>query len=191
MRQKMILMAAMCLLLSAVAAFAQTKTDFSGDWTLDVSKSKLPEMMHVESGTMKVTQTDKDINIVTDFKRAAAPEGAGGGNGGGMRGAGGGMGRGGGGMMGGSGTMTYTLDGKETSVEAGGQMGGTVKLKSKWDKEKLKLNSTRNISTPMGEMAIITRETWEIVDGGNALKIKREMETPRGAQTSELYFTKQ
>ena len=185
MKQRMILMAVTCVLMSAIAAFAQTKTDFSGDWTLDVSKSKLPEMNRIESGTMKVTQTDKNITVVTDFKRAPRPEGAGGGNGGTRQG---GAGRGG--MMGGSGTTTYTLDGKETSAEAGGQMGGTIKLKSGWDGAKLKLTSTRSINTQMGEMTITTKETWEIVDGGKALKLTREMETPRGSQTSEMYFTK-
>ncbi len=183
MKQKMILMAAACVLLSAVAAFAQTGADFSGDWTLDVSKSKLPEMMRIESGTMKVTQTDKDVTVVTDLKRAPRPEGAGGGGMG--RGAGGGMGQGGGNQ-----SITYTLDGKEASVEAGGQMGGTVKLKTKWDGAKLKLTSTRNLNTQMGEMTITTKETWEIVDGGKALKLIRETETPRGSQTAEMYFTK-
>lgn len=190
MKQKMILTAVACLLLSAIGAYAQTKPDFSGDWTLDAGKSKL-ERMRIESGTMTVAQTDKDITFSTDFKRAPRPEGdnAGGGNGG-MR-QGGGMGRGG--MMGGGNIkMTYTLDGKETSVDMPGAQGATsaAKLKSKWDGGKLKLTSVRTFNTPNGEVTTTTKETWEMVDGGKALKVTRETESPRGAQTNEFYYTK-
>jgi hypothetical protein len=182
MKRTAFLMAVACLLLSAVAAFAQTKTDFSGDWTLDVSKSKLDERQRIESGTMKVTQTDKDITFLTDFKRAPRPEAAGGGNGGGM---------GRGGMMGGSQSVTYTLDGKETtSAIGGGQMTGSAKMQSKWDGGKLMLTSVRTFNTPNGEMTSTLKETWEIVDGGKALKVTRISESPRGNQTSEFYYTK-
>ena len=183
MKQRMILMAVACLLLSAVAAFAQSKPDFSGEWTLDVSKSKVN---NIESGTMTVTQTDKDITFKTDFKRAPRPEGdsAGGGNGGGMR-AGGGRG------MGGNQPITYTLDGKEVTREiGGGQMTGTAKMKADWDGAKLNFTSIRTFNTPNGEVTSTLKETWELVDGGKALKVTRVTESPRGTQNSEFYYTK-
>lgn len=181
MKQKMILMAAACLLLSAIAAFGQTKTDFSGDWTLDVSKSKVN---NIESGTIKVTQTDKEFTYTPDFKRAPRPEGAAGG-GGGM---GGGMGRG----MGQAQPLTYSLDGKETTADLPGPQGTTSKasLKAEWDGGKLKLSSKRTINTPNGEMTVTINETWEIIEDGKALKRIVESQSPRGAQTAEFYFTK-
>lgn len=175
MTRTVILAAAACLLLAAASAFAQTKTDFSGDWTLDMSKSKIN---NVESGSMNVTQNDNAITFKIDFKRAQQSEG------------GGGMGRGG--MMGGNQAMTYSLDGKETSMEVPGPQGttATAKLKSKWDGAKLKLTSTRSFNTQMGEITVTTKETWELLDGGKALKIIRDMETPRGTQTNEFYYTR-
>ena len=187
MKQRLFLPVLALVFLSAVAAFAQTKTDFSGNWTLDVSKSKLDERMRIESGTMNVTQTDKDITFKTDFKRTPRPEGAGG-NGGGQ---GGGRGMGGG-MPGGNQPSTYTLDGKETTTEiGGGQMTGTAKMKSSWDGSKLNLTSVRTFNTQMGEMTATQKETWELVDGGKALKVSRSTESPRGNQSSEFYYTKQ
>jgi hypothetical protein len=186
MKQKTILMAVACLLLSAVAAFAQSKTDFSGEWTLDVSKSKLPEMMRIEGGTIKVTQTDKDISYITDFKRTPRPEGAAGG------GQGGGGGRGMGGGTAAPQIVKYTLDGKETTVETPGPQGTTIpaKLTSSWDGGKLKLTSVRTFNTPNGEMTATQKETWEVVDGGKGLKVVRETESPRGNQTAEFYYAK-
>lgn len=205
MKKVSVIAAFFCLLFSASALFAQSKAaSFTGTWELDLAKSKLDERNRVESMTLNVTQTDKDIKVETNSKRPPRPEGAarptgdpnggGGGNGGGMRpgGMGGGMGRGG--MMGDNGTKTYTLDGKETSMQMempAGMPASSVMLKSKMEKDgKLKLMSTRNFDTPNGQMSIKTTETWELVDGGKGLKVTRDVESPRGTQTSEMYFTK-
>jgi hypothetical protein len=181
MKQKTIFMALACLLLSAVAVFAQSKTDFTGEWTLDVSKSKLPEMRRIESGSLTVKQTDKDISVDASFKRAANPEAvAAAGNGGGNRGGGGNQ------------ALTYTFDGKETSVDVPGPQGTTTqaKLKSGWDGAKLKLTSTRSFTTQMGDVTVTMTETWESVEDGKALKVTRVTQTPRGDQTAEFYYTK-
>jgi hypothetical protein len=188
MKKTFFLAAFICLL--AVSAFAQDKkaTDFSGAWTLDVSKSTLGERSRVESMTMTVTQTDKDIKVETATKRLPPPDGAnqGGGQGGGM---GRGMGRGG--FGGGDGTNTYTLDGKESTTEIDGPMGKVpVKLKAERDGGKLKLSSSRTINTPNGEISITTKETWSLSDDGKTLTVKRDMESPRGTNSTELVFTK-
>lgn len=188
MKQKVFLMAAAFVLLSAAVVFAQTKTDFSGNWTLDVSKSKLDERQRIESGTMNVTQTDKDITFKTDFKRTPRPDN-GGGNAG--TGQGGGMGRGGR-IGGGNQAITYTLDGKEVTSQTGsGDRTGTAKTQSKWDGGKLNLTSVRSFTTPNGEMTTTLKENWELVDGGKGLKVHRETESQRGNQTSDYYYTKQ
>ena len=183
MKQKVFLMAVACVLLSAVAAFAQTKTDFSGSWTLDVSKSKVN---NIESGTLTVTQTANDITVKTDFKRTPRPDG-----GGGTPPAGGGQGGGMGRMGGAQPPTTYTLDGKEVSAPfSAGQMSGTSKLQSSWDGSKLNLSSTRTFTGPNGDVTTTQKESWELVDGGKGLKVHRESESPRGSQTSDFYYTK-
>jgi len=187
MKKSIFLTAMFCLL--AISAFAQDKkaTDFSGNWTLDVSKSKLDERARIESMTLNVSQTGKELKVESATKRAARPEG---------ETPGGGMGRGEGGRMGGGfggdGAAVYSLDGKETTAPvSGGQASGVTTTKAEFDKDnKLKVTSTRKISSPMGDFTFTTKETWEITDGGKTLKIVREMETRRGNATSEMVFTK-
>jgi hypothetical protein len=171
-----------CLLaISAVTAQDKKAADFSGKWELDLTKSKLDERARIEAMTMTVAQTEKEIKIETQTKRAARSDS----DSGGMRAGGG---RGG---FGGDATMTYSLDGKETTVNQETPMGAIpVKLQAKTDEGKLKLASSRTLNTPMGEMTVTSKETWELVDGGKGLIVKRETQTPRGAQTVEMYFTK-
>jgi hypothetical protein len=173
----------LCLLaISGVTAQDKKAADFSGKWELDLAKSKLDERARIEAMTMTVTQTEKEIKIETATKRAARPES----DGGGMR-----PGGGRGGYGGGDAAMTYSLDGKETTVNQETPMGAIpVKLQAKTDEGKLKLASSRTLNTPMGEMTVTSKETWELVDGGKGLIVKRETQTPRGAQTMEMYFTK-
>lgn len=186
MKKILVLPAMICLL--AVFAMAQDKkaADFSGKWTLDASKSKLDERMRVESMTLTVTQTDKEIKVETATKRAPLPEGENPG-GGGMRQGGGGRGG-----FGGDGTTVYSLDGKETTVNQESPMGAIpVKLKAKNEGAgKLTLSSSRTFNSQMGEVTMTTTESWELVDGGKGLKVKRETSSPRGTQVMEMYFTK-
>ena len=181
MKKTIFLTAIICL--SAISAFAQKKADFSGSWTLDTTKSKLDERARIESMTMTVTQTDKDIKVETTTKRIPPPADAqGNGQGGGMR-------RGGG--FGGDGTTTYTLDGKETKITQQTQMGEIpVMLKAKIDEGKLKLNQSRTFNSPMGEVSMTTKETWTLAEDGKTLTVKRDTESPRGTNSSEMVFTK-
>ncbi len=183
MRKLLFLTAAVCLF--AVAAFAQDKKpNFSGTWSIDVSKSKLGDRNSIESQTLTVTQTDKDIKVATATKRIAPPAGAptGGPPGGRM---------GGGGMGGGDSTNTYTLDGKETTVEVESPMGKVpVKLTGKLDGGKLSLASSRTINSQMGEMTIINKETWSLSADGNTLTVDAESTSPRGTNTTQKVYTK-
>lgn len=195
MKKTFFLTAFICLL--AISAFAQNKTtDFSGTWELDAAKSKLDERLRVESMTMTVTQTAKDLTIATQTKRAPRPEGGMGNGrpegappmGGGMGGRRGGMG---GGMMGGDMTTTYSLDGKETTAPSpGGQMGGVATLKAEMSGANLKLTSSRSFEGPMGEVKIKNEENWSLSADGKTLTVKREQSTPRGNMSSELIFVK-
>jgi hypothetical protein len=123
MKMNFMLAAVFSLFVLAFAASAQDKaTNFSGTWNLDVAKSKLDERAHIETQTLTVTQTGKDLKVETATRHTPPPadkekqDGGKGGDGGRM---GGGGGRMRGGMMGGGdGTRTYTLDGKETKKES-------------------------------------------------------------------------
>lgn len=188
MKKTIFMTALVCLF--AFAAFGQsTTTNFSGNWTLDKTKSKLDERMRVESITVNVTQTAETIKVETSTKRLPPPADAGnaqmrpgGGMGGGMRG----------GFGGGDGTTVYNLDGKESTSEVDGPMGKMpVKLKAELGSgSTLKLTSTRTFNGPNGEMTMTTRETWTLSADGKTLTVVRESESPRGTNTSEMVFTK-
>ncbi len=101
------------------------------------------------------------------------------------------MGRGGG-LGGGDSKLTYSLDGKETSVDQTSPMGTIpVKLKAKAEDKKLKLSQSRTISGQMGEMTLTTKEEWSLSTEGKTLTVSRESTTPRGTNSSTMVFTKQ
>ncbi len=151
------------------------------------------------------------------FPGGGLPGGGGGLPGGGGPGGGGGF-PGGGGAGGGSGIpkeavmgmalrvttpkATYTLDGKETVQEmearegAGGQSsqpGGSLALKASWKKggKLLELQSTRKFDTPEGERKTASKDYWELSGDGQALTVKRTIDTPMGMEQVKLIFTKQ
>lgn len=184
MKKTILLMALLCL--SAIGIFAQGSPDFSGNWTLDKSKSKLPENSRIESMTIKATQTAGDLTVETATKQEPRPEGAGGG----MGGQGGGRGMGGG-MMGGNGKSVFKLDGSETTTEVETRMGKMpVKSKATLSASGLETMTSRTFNTPNGEMTMTTKENWTLADGGKTLKIVRTSTSPRGETTSEMVFTK-
>lgn len=160
--------------LFALGAFAQSKPDYSGEWTLDVSKSKVN---NIESMTVKAAQTADGIKVESEVKRTPNP------NGGGQ-----GPGRG----MGGPTSFTYTF-GKETTVEVDGPGGNKVpvKLKAELADGKLKLSTVRTFTNQNGEaMTLPTNDEWVLSDGGKTLTISRTSTSPRGEMTSTMVFTK-
>lgn len=177
---------AIVLCISAVSGLAQGGTNFSGTWSLDTAKSKLDERARVESMTLTVSQTDKELKIETATKRLPPPADT---PTGGM-GRGGGLGRGGG-FGGGDGTTVYNLDGKETTVEVEGPMGKMpVKYKASIDGGKANLSSSRTFSGQMGEVSITTKETWSLSADGKTLTVEREQNSPRGTTATTLVFVK-
>ena len=133
MKKLLLLMCAVGLF--AFSAFAQGKANYAGTWTLDKANSKLGQRMAIESMTWTVSQTGKELKIVSEVKLPEpkimpAPAGAppAGAPGTGQRpagmppmGGGRGMGRGFGGS--GDGTTVYSLDGRETVAEIEGGVG--------------------------------------------------------------------
>ena len=162
----------LCIIGATSIILGQTSTGFSGTWELDKGKSQsLPRMWeNVEGVTLVVTQDDKKLTVETKIK-------------------------GGGGGPGGFGpqTLSYNLDGSETTAEMGGRMPSKAALKAKWldGTKALELTTVRNLNFQGNEVTITTKERWELAEGGKALKINRTSESPRGTQESTLLFNKQ
>ncbi len=164
-----------CLCFQAVVAVFAATPNFAGNWELDVSRSKLPETMQIESMTLTVVQTEKELSVQTATKRAR------GGMGNPMR-------RGDGNQ-----TVIYSLEGKEINAEIGsGAMAGRETRRASVTSDgKLSLTLMRNFNRETGgAVTLKTNDTWELMDEGKTLKVIRYMETPRGATNAELYFTK-
>jgi len=189
MKKNFVFAAAIAVLALAFTVSAQkAPADFSGKWTLDLTKSKLTdrEKSSIESQTMTVTQSATDLKFETATKRMAPPAGA---PAGGPPGGGGGR-MGGGGMGGGDMTQTYTL-GKETTTEQ--QMGPAtvpVTMGSKWDGSKLVLTRSSVFNGPNGEVKNSSKETWELGADGKTLTVNREATGMQGTTTSTKVFTK-
>ena len=174
----------LAICLSVVGVYAQ-KSDFSGKWTLDVAKSKLGERNNIESQTITVAQTDKDIKIETATKRTppaggGAPGGGGGGGGGGM------MGRSG------DGAATYVLDGKDAKSEVAGPGGAMVPVttNAKVEGGKIVLSRSSTFNGPNGAISTSSKETWELSADGKTLTISSERTTPRGTDSTTRVFVK-
>jgi hypothetical protein len=142
MKRNLVLTAVFALFVFALSASAQKTTDFSGSWTLDVSKSNPAETM-IDSQTLKVTQTATEVDVerTTKMKEGANMGG----------GAGGGGGRPGGGM---GGPQKYGI-GTAIKVTRQTQNGDIeISMSAKIDGNKLTLSS----ATPMGSRD----ETWTL-----------------------------
>ena len=151
----------MVIAMAAVAVSAASP-NFAGTWVLDKDKS---QGMQGRQGTVP----DITRVVTQDDKKLTVVEK-------------GGMGEQ---------TQTYNLDGSETTAQMTGRMTGTAKLKAKWSKEVLELNSVANINFQGNDVTVTTTEHWELADGGKTLKIHRVRESPRGTQESTMVFTKQ
>lgn len=179
----------MALALVALAASAVAAPSFAGTWKLDKEKSQGldPRMQNAESVVWTITQDDKQITIDSKVTAGQPPAGA---PAGGPGGPGGSGGRGGGGM---GGPRTYTLDGKEVTSEAGGQMGGTNAMKSSWSKDgkTLELSSVRTGSFNGNDFKATSSDKMSLSADGKVLTVVRHSESPRGTQDATLVFNKQ
>ncbi|MEO8574070.1 MAG: hypothetical protein ABI481_08870 [Pyrinomonadaceae bacterium] len=171
-----------------IAGFAQAKpTDFSGTWVLDIPKSQLGERMRIEALTMTVAQTDKELKVTSETKRLVPPADAAAQPG--PNGPGGG--RGAGRNIGGDGTVSYSLEGKETIVEIDGPNGKMpIKYKAALEGGKANLSTSRSFSGPMGDVTATTKDTWTLSPDSKTLTVVRLQSSPRGDSTSTLVFAK-
>ena len=140
-------------------ARAQSKPDFSGTWTFDTAKSD------------------------------AAPQGRGGGMGGGtvtIKQTGTELAITSEGRQGPQ-TMTYKLDGSESSNQMMGRGGPqTVKSTAKWDGTSLVIETTRDFNG----VPVTTREVRRLDSGGKEMVVEFTAQTPQGEQKRKMVYTK-
>jgi len=167
---------ATAFLLMAVAASAQTAPNFGGTWALDKTKSQgLDQRMQGADITWVITQDAAKLSIESKVANAQPPAGGG-------AGGGGGMGRG----MGGP--RTYTLDGKETTMEMGG---GTSTSKATVAGSTLELTTVRAGNRDGQEFKFTTTDKLSLSADGKSLTVNRHSESPRGPMDSTMVFNKQ
>lgn len=190
MKKNIILTAIISLFLAAAAVSAQERTiDFSGNWQLDAGKSKLDRQSRVESMTMVVAQSGKELKVETKTKPAFTPE----------KQTRGGDDQKGSEMVranvgGNFGDLTqnavYSLDGLERKSEIPGIPIATTTFKAKFEKDgKLHLVSSRALDNPKGATAAI-KEIWSLSADGKVLTVVREQDAPGGKTSSEMVFYK-
>jgi hypothetical protein len=89
--------------------------------------------------------------------------------------------------------LNYKLDGSETEAEVVRPLAGTMKLKARWIEsgKTLELVSTVSGENDGKQTTITTKEQWQLIGKGDALKIMRTRHSPQGTQIFKLYFEKQ
>ena len=189
MKKTLVFAAFLSLFVLATAASAQkAPADFSGTWNLDVAKSSLGQMATmIKSQTLTIKQDGNKFTTSTKTERNPPPADAPAG-GGGRPGGGGGFGGGGGGEQ------SFTLDGKETSMDMpAGPNGATapVKMTGKWDGSKVVLTTVTTRTGQDGATnTTTTKSTYELGADGKTLTVTRDSESPRGKNSTTSVFTK-
>jgi hypothetical protein len=181
MRRAFLITGLMTAFAVAVLAAGAAGANFAGTWALDKTKSQgLDPRIQNADVSWVITQDDKQISIETKVTGGQPPAGGPGGGGGGM---GGGRGMGG--------PRTYSLDGKEVTSEAGGQMGGSNTTKATWSGATLELSSVRTGNRDGQDFKFTTTDKLSLSTDGKVLTTIRHSEGPRGTTDSTLVFNKQ
>lgn len=193
MKKSIVFAASLALFVLATAAMAQkAPADFSGTWNLDLAKSTLGQQgAMIKSQTLTIKQEGTKFTTSTKVERNPPPTDAlaiGGGGGGRPGGGGGGFGGGGGGEQ------SFTLDGKEMSMDMpAGPNGATspMKMTGKWDGSKVVTMTSSTRTGQDGTPSTTTRKsTYELGAGGKSLTVTTDTESPRGKNSTTSVYTK-
>ena len=142
-------------------ARAQSKPDFSGTWTLDTAKSDPPPQGRgggFGGGGGSVTIKQTGGELAITSEGRQGPQ-----------------------------TMTYKLDGSESSNQVMGRGGAqTVKSTAKWDGASLVIETTRDFQG----MAITTKEIRHLDNGGKEMVVESTTQTPQGEMKRKVVYTK-
>jgi len=158
--RRVLLMAIVTAAVIPFAARAQGKPDFSGTWTMDTAKSD-PAPQGRGGGGMgggSVTVKQTATELSITSEGRQGPQ-----------------------------TMTYKLDGSESTNQVMGRGGAqTVKSKAKWDGSSLVIDTTRD----MNGTTVTTKEVRRLDSGGKEMVVETTAQTPQGEQKRKVVYTK-
>jgi hypothetical protein len=140
-------------------ARAQGKPDFSGTWTLDTAKSDpAPQGRGGGGGAASVTIKQTGTELAITSEGRQGPQ-----------------------------TMTYKLDGSESTNQVMGRGGAqSVKSTAKWDGASLVIETTRDFNG----MTITSKEKRRLDNGGKEMIVETSTQTPQGEQKRKVVYTK-
>ena len=140
-------------------ARAQSRPDFSGTWTLDTAKSDpAPQGRGGGGGAATLTIKQTATELAITSEGRQGPQ-----------------------------TLTYKLDGSESTNQMMGRGGATtVKSTAKWDGSNLVIDTTRDIQG----MSITTKEVRRLDNGGKEMLVETTAQTPNGEQKRKVVYTK-
>ncbi|MGD1093457.1 MAG: hypothetical protein ABSB35_15895 [Bryobacteraceae bacterium] len=148
------------LVLAAAATFATAadKPNFNGIWKLDASKSNLGPMPALASMTRKVEYHDPDLTITEE--RTGGPRGDQ------------------------SGTMKFTTDGKETTINL---FGADAKAAAAWEGDALVIKLKASVQG--NDLSLIQK--WTLSDDGATLTDDWHVAAPQGEFDMVYVLTRQ
>ena len=157
--QRVLLFALAAAVVLPFHARAQAKADFSGTWTLDTAKSDpAPQGRGGGGGAASVTIKQTGSELAVTSEGRQGPQ-----------------------------TMTYKLDGSESTNQVMGRGGAqSVKSTAKWDGSSLVIETTREFNG----MSITTKEVRRLDNGGKEMHIETTTQTPQGEQKRKVVYTK-
>lgn len=159
--KRVLLLATIAVVILPFVGHAQSKPDFSGTWTLDTAKSDpAPQGRGGGGGGGAATLTIKQ----TATELSVMSEGRQGPQ-----------------------TLTYKLDGSESTNQMMGRGGATpAKSTAKWDVSSLVIETTREFNG----MSITTKEVRRLDNGGKDMIVETTTQTPNGEQKRKTVYTK-
>lgn len=187
MKKCMIIAAGLGLLFGSILLMADSRTDFTGTWKLDRSKSDMPPPMGrggpgrmggrrggMPGGrgmgrgpagemTLVINQTEGFLTIVRttgDGDQAREVE------------------------------LHYSLDGTESTNPAPMENGFITSI-AELKNDVLAIRNTHTVSTPDGDVEMHSSEEFSLADNGNTLMIKTTRTTPMGEHTFTEVYIKQ
>ena len=162
MRRQLIVIISVALTLGMTIALA--KADFSGNWTMDKSRTDgLPS--DVEQ-TMTIKQTGDTLDVVTKVTADQGDQTV---------------------------PVTYVLDGKEVEYKTTRQgQDSKGKRTAKWasDGNGFEVNEEETIDTPQGPVTVQFARKWTMQEDGKTLVIVMDIKGPNGSQTIKRTFVR-
>jgi hypothetical protein len=164
MRRLLLLVGLVGIALGLGAGAAAAKTDFSGTWVMDASRSEgvPPEMEQTMTVKQAGDTLDVETKVVTDQGDQTL-------------------------------AATYVLDGKEapyTTKRMNAE--GKGKRTAKWtaDGAGLEIAEEETFDSPNGEVTLHFSRKWAMLADGKTLTIELEVNGPNGPQHSKRTFVK-